>query len=319
MFQLSLFGAMVPGLAEAQRAVGPSTGSALDGLFQDADALMLGLSGELHALMAQLSPAMLNRLEDLIGGGMTLPQAAKALLSETGLGGHSGGFAQLMEAETLTVGQTGMGDPEMPGSELGSRVVQPIHNLPAGTVRSVDGFQLVLPTTAFAAVTPTGQLLTGQEFPKQLANSLLDMGVPQAVATRGWGAAIGERLMWMVKGDRQAARLKLNPPNLGPLEVHVSVSQDQTSVSFLAQHAVVRDALEAALPRLREMFDQQSMQLVRADISDPGAKQGDRAEDSPQRYRSGSAAWADDEGQEESIPTQPLLVGGADSLVDLFA
>ena len=319
MFQLSLFGAMVPGLAETRRTVGPSTGGALDGLMQDADGLILGLSGELHAMMAQLSPAMLNRLEGLIGGGMTLPQAAKALLSDGGLSGHSGGFAQLMEAETPTVGQTVVADPEMPGSELGSRVVQPIQNLPAGTIRQADGFQLVLPTMVFAAVTPTGQQPTGQEFPKHLANSLLDMGVPQAVAAKGWGAAIGERLMWMVKGDRQAARLKLNPPNLGPLEVRVSVNQDQTSVSFLAQHAAVRDALEAALPRLREMFDQQSMQLVRADISDPGAKQGDRAQDSPQRYSSASAAWADDDGQEESIPAQPLLVGGADSLVDLFA
>ncbi len=319
MFQLSLFGAMVPGLAEAQRTVGPSTGGALDGLFQDADGLILGLSGELHAMLAQLSPAMLNRLEDLIGGGMTLPQAAKALLSDGGLSGPSGGFAQLMEAETLNVGQAAVADPETPGTELGSRVVQPIQNLPAGTIRPVDGFQLVLPTTVFAAVTPTGQLLTGQEFPKHLANSLLDMGVPQAVATRGWGAAIGERLMWMVKGDRQVARLKLNPPNLGPLEVRVSVNQDQTSVSFMAQHAAVRDALEAALPRLREMFDQQSMQLVRADISDPGAKQGDRAQDSPQRHSAAFAAWADDGGQEESVPVQPLLVGGADSLVDLFA
>ena len=319
MFQLSLFGAMVPGLAEAQRAVGPSTGGALGGLFPDADALMLGLSGEFHAMMAQLSPAMLSRLEDLIGGGMTLPQAAKSLLSDSGLSGHGGGFAQLMEAKTLTVGQMAVADPQMPGSELGSRVVPPLQNLPAGTMRPVDGFPLVLPTTVFAAVAPTGHPLTGQEFPKQLANSLLDMGVPQPVATKGWGSAIGERLMWMVKGDRQAARLKLNPPNLGPLEVRVSVNQDQTSVSFLAQHAVVRDALEAALPRLREMFDQQSMQLVRADISDPGARQGDRAEDSPQRYSSGFAAWTDDDGPEESIPAQPLLVGGADSLIDLFA
>jgi hypothetical protein len=319
MFQLSLFGAMVPGLAEAQRTVGPSTGGALGGFFQDTDGLILGLSGELHAMMAQLSPAMLNRLEDLVAGGMTLPQAAKALLSEGGLSGRGGGFAQLMEAETLTVGETAVADPEMTGSELGSRVLQPLPNLPAGTIRPVEGFQMVLPTTVFASVTPTGQLLTGQEFPKQLANSLLDMGVPQAVATKGWDAAIGERLMWMVKGDRQAARLKLNPPNLGPLEVRVSVNQDQTSVSFLAQHAVVRDALEAALPRLREMFDQQSMQLVRADISDPGAKQGDRAEDPPQRYSSGFPAWADDDGQEESIPAQPLLAGGVDGLVDLFA
>jgi flagellar hook-length control protein FliK len=272
-------------------------------------------------MVAQLSPAMLSRLEDLIGGGMTLPQAAKSLLSDSGLSGHGGGFAQLMEAKTLTVGQMAVADPQMPGSELGSRVVPPLQNLPAGTMRPVDGFPLVLPTTVFAAVAPTGQPLTGQEFPKQLANSLLDMGVPQPVATKGWGSAIGERLMWMVKGDRQAARLKLNPPNLGPLEVRVSVNQDQTSVSFLASQAAVRDALEAALPRLREMFDQQSLQLVRADVSDPGMQHGDRTQDSPSHGDTGKgqAGFGDSGEADEAVANAhqgPIQV--SDQLVDLF-
>ena len=146
------------------------------------------------------------------------------------------------------------------------------------------------------------------------------MGVPQPVGDKAWGGAIGERIMWMVQGDQQFARLQLNPPQLGPLEVRVSVSQDQTSVSFLAAHAAVREAVEAALPRLREMFDQQSMQLVRADVSDPGA-QRDGRDTGPSSGTSETAAglWAEDEPESVSKEDVGRVSGTADSLVDLFA
>jgi flagellar hook-length control protein FliK len=146
------------------------------------------------------------------------------------------------------------------------------------------------------------------------------MGVPQPVNDKAWGGAIGERIMWMVQGDQQFARLQLNPPQLGPLEVRVSVNHDQTSVSFLASHAVVREALEAALPRLREMFDQQSMQLVRADVSDPGTQHGGSGTGRSSESREAAPGlWGDDEQESVSEEGAGMVSGAADSLVDLFA
>jgi flagellar hook-length control protein FliK len=93
-----------------------------------------------------------------------------------------------------------------------------------------------------------------------------ELALPQRVNDAGWSQALGERLVVMAGRGQQVAEIKLNPAHLGPLEVKVSLQHDQASVSFLAQHAPVREALEQAIPRLREMFNQQDLQLVNVDV-----------------------------------------------------
>ncbi|HEB94836.1 MAG TPA: flagellar hook-length control protein FliK [Sedimenticola thiotaurini] len=91
---------------------------------------------------------------------------------------------------------------------------------------------------------------------------------PLEVATGepGWERGVGERILWMAGKSLQAASIQLNPRHLGPIEIQLSLQHDQASVSFSAQHAVVRDALEAAIPRLREMFADNNLQLVNVDV-----------------------------------------------------
>lgn len=83
----------------------------------------------------------------------------------------------------------------------------------------------------------------------------------------GWDRALGERIQWMVGKGIQNANIKLNPAHLGPMEVRIQVQHDQASVQFTSVHGVVRDALEAALPRLRDMFDSSGVQLTDVDVS----------------------------------------------------
>lgn len=82
-----------------------------------------------------------------------------------------------------------------------------------------------------------------------------------------WGRELSERINWMAGKTIQAAELRLNPARLGPVEVHVQVNQDQVSVMFSSPHAAVREALEQALPRLREMMTAQQFEQVDVDIS----------------------------------------------------
>lgn len=151
------------------------------------------------------------------------------------------------------------------------------------------------------------------------SSNLLSMPVPQPVSDPAWGAAIGERLVWMAKGDHQMAELKITPPNLGTIEVRLNINHDQASVSFVSHHAQVRDAIESALPRLREMLAEQSLNLVQTDVSsgrqgDPGRSQGGR-----EGMSSGGAAGGQDMGAADGS-----VGGGTESrsglgLLDLFA
>lgn len=82
-----------------------------------------------------------------------------------------------------------------------------------------------------------------------------------------WGQEFSERVIWMHKQNIPSAELNLNPRHLGPISIRVDVNQEQTSIAFATQHLVVKDAIEAALPRLKEMLGAQQLNLVDVDVS----------------------------------------------------
>lgn len=88
-----------------------------------------------------------------------------------------------------------------------------------------------------------------------------------SVGTAAWGQALGEKLVWMASGTQQTASLTLNPPNLGPLQIVVHVTNDQATASFFSAQPEVRQALEAAFPRLRDMMNDAGIQLGQATVS----------------------------------------------------
>jgi flagellar hook-length control protein FliK len=57
------------------------------------------------------------------------------------------------------------------------------------------------------------------------------------------------------------AQLQLNPADMGPVQVHITLQAGQASVWFGADHADTRAALEQSLPRLRELFAGAGMPL----------------------------------------------------------
>ena len=69
----------------------------------------------------------------------------------------------------------------------------------------------------------------------------------------------------------RAATLKLNPEHLGPVEVRVLVQEQHAHIAFTAQHAAAREALEAALPRLRDTLLQQGFMQVNLDVGNQNA------------------------------------------------
>ncbi|OWW18807.1 flagellar hook-length control protein FliK [Noviherbaspirillum denitrificans] len=87
------------------------------------------------------------------------------------------------------------------------------------------------------------------------------------VGTPAWDQALGQKVVWMVAGEQQSASLTLNPPDLGPLQVVLNVSNSQANATFIAAQPEVRQALEAALPKLRDMLGEAGIQLGQANVS----------------------------------------------------
>lgn len=290
----------------------------LNGLLSSLNAVDQAFSAELQMLMQQASPELLQRLEQRLAGGMSLPQAAREFLAERSLGKGDEGLIRWLQQrlpdfqERLAVAVESARELDRGGER---RQVQAA----AAAVRLAEGFSGAQSASASADPAPLSAATGKSAISPQLANQLLQMGIPQPLGGRAWEGALGDRVVWMVQGDQQLAKLTLNPPNLGPLEVRVSVHQDQTSVTFLSPHAAVREAVEAALPRLRELFEQQDMLLARADIGDPGAQREGLGDNRGTASTEGGDGQADGmmlDSEEAAAAVQGQVQQG---LVDLFA
>lgn len=100
--------------------------------------------------------------------------------------------------------------------------------------------------------------------------SRIDVPVTQP----GWSEAVGSRLMMMVNGKIQSANIHLNPAELGPIEIRVNINQEQASVQFVSNNPLVREAIEDAFPRLKEMFSENGLSLADANVSEQSSQQG---------------------------------------------
>ncbi|MEY4720113.1 MAG: hypothetical protein RL563_2731 [Pseudomonadota bacterium] len=88
-----------------------------------------------------------------------------------------------------------------------------------------------------------------------------------------WQAELGDKLIWMHKQAVPSVELRLNPEHLGPVLIKIDVQNDQASVSFNAQHLAVKEAIEASIPKLREMLSGQQLQLTDVNVSQHQSEQ----------------------------------------------
>jgi len=133
-----------------------------------------------------------------------------------------------------------------------------------------------------------------------------------------WGQAVAERVAWMSSQGLQEADIHLDPPELGPIQVKVSLSNDQTHVSFIVQHASVREALDQSAMRLREMFDSAGLNLADVDVSDQSQQQA-TSDDSGENGAGFTAKGGIDGDEHSQGETAITSLSQAYSLVNTYA
>jgi len=91
--------------------------------------------------------------------------------------------------------------------------------------------------------------------------------ITNQLGSHGWGDELASRVKWQIGQEIQEAKISLNPRELGPLQVKINIIDDQAHVHFVTHHGSVRDAIEDAIPRMREMLEQSGMVLADAGVS----------------------------------------------------
>ncbi len=90
--------------------------------------------------------------------------------------------------------------------------------------------------------------------------------IASAIHSPNWTQDFGSRVVWLAKNDQQVAQININPPQLGPIQITLSINGDQTSAAFASPHQEVRQAIQDSLPELREMFSNAGISLGEAHI-----------------------------------------------------
>lgn len=132
-----------------------------------------------------------------------------------------------------------------------------------------------------------GMLSTTNE-PKELLHSRLTPAlfpqVEQSAASFQWRkedltsspAQWGQRLLHVLSDkvslqigqNIQKAQIRLDPPQLGSIDISISIDGDKTVVNLVASNAQVRDAMQQTLDQLRQSFSQEQQVTVNVDIND---------------------------------------------------
>ena len=161
---------------------------------------------------------------------------------------------------------------------------------------------------------PQAQMNIGAAAQAQTATAQTATAV---IATRvnapGWDRGLGEKVVWMAGQHVQTAQMNLNPPELGPLQVTLTISNDQASAQFVSQHAAVREAIEAAMPRLREMLAEGGITLGNTSVGAESFRE--QAQQDSRRHVARDSAQADVGGAFQVTQSLRAVRG----LVDIFA
>ena len=136
-----------------------------------------------------------------------------------------------------------------------------------------------------------------------------ELAVATPITHPGWAEDVGHQITWLAEQGTSKAELVLTPPHLGRIEIKLEIGTDLSTAQFVSASPQVREALEQAMPRLREMLAQGGISLGEANVSsDQPSRDGGGSDSRGQRGR-------DSGGDIAVAPAARRGVG----LVDLFA
>lgn len=136
-----------------------------------------------------------------------------------------------------------------------------------------------------------------------------------------WAGELGHKLLWFASNEKQLAQLTVHPPQLGSIEITLNIdkSRDSATAHFASASADVRGAIEAAVPRLREMFAGAGIQLGQVSVAGESFDQQSRNQQqtSPQRRPADNAILGIDAAS--VLASQPVGMRRGQGMIDIFA
>lgn len=172
----------------------------------------------------------------------------------------------------------------------------------------------------FRAFMERATTLTQTSTGRTEASSVASLRIDTPMGQTGWHDEMGQKLTWMVGNNRQQADLVLTPPQLGRVEVSLTINGDQASAVFTSANPAVREALEESMERLRETLASAGVTLGQAQV---GAETPNQFANAEEQGNNSSTGRNNGEryGSELGLPMTASISRPASGrgMVDLFA
>ncbi|MGE3771435.1 MAG: flagellar hook-length control protein FliK [Gammaproteobacteria bacterium] len=183
---------------------------------------------------------------------------------------------------------------------------------PANTERVVEA---EAPASSQA---PTSAADAAAEAQRRERPATLKLDTHLPVHSPRFAEGFNQQVVVLAQHGIQQAQLSLTPPDLGPIDVRITVAHDEASVQIAAPSGVAREAIQEALPKLKDMMEQSGVRLNDANVfaqlpqrDSPGAQQRAEWWQQQQQLNGGAHGAAD----EQPVPTVIRHLG----LVDAYA
>lgn len=139
-----------------------------------------------------------------------------------------------------------------------------------------------------------------------------------------FAVAAHERVMLMSNNGVNFADIRLDPADLGKMQIKMTQDGDQVNVSFIVQQPHAKEALENALPKLKELLAEQGIELGEGAISQESPKReadkdGGAGSGSGNQYAQQQELDAEEAELENVAANHIRIAGGALGGIDYFA
>lgn len=137
---------------------------------------------------------------------------------------------------------------------------------------------------------------------------------------------LAEKVRWMVNNRSLTADIRLDPPDLGGMQIKVAMSGDAASVNFIVQSQHARDVLDQAVPQLREMLEEQGISLGESSVQQESSNGQQELADNRNLGTGGANSTNDDSNEsqnndlaDQNVHSEQRVVNGRIGGIDYYA
>lgn len=128
---------------------------------------------------------------------------------------------------------------------------------------------------------------------------------------------LANKVQVMMNQKNMVADIRLDPPELGQMQIKISMQGESASVSMVVQSQAAREVLEQNQPRLKELLEQQGIELGQSSVREE--QQGQKGEGDGQNFASGKGQEAMDDVEAEMTENQRYVEVDEPEGIDYFA